>query len=656
MKKPFLILTLATLSLPAWSTCQKKVDNSKVMMFVDTNFSDMEIAVAEKAACKRGERLLVIPKNYKSYTKIIKEVEASTKALERCRSNCDEVRKKSSDARTKLDNHIRTSPPLKEAIEKELSVLKEQNAKLKNFTISGHDGGGYFGGHKGGFGRQELAEMMKNYPEINEVQNLMLLGCYTGVQKEIIEWKGIFPKARLIAGYDGSAPLSDRPLGHYYLEDLLLKENELIKQADEKKINSYVDKNIRGLKQLNAAIYLDPYCEEDKTKEDVDFYFGSKVNKDFKPFNAMECINAQAELNLMAQKYELYYSGEKEPPKNSSSGELRDMYDRARSLEHCLSSNNTNFVSNLFNLRFYDAVKKNFANHYKDQLADAEKILDGLKPEDILKNLDKQNAEFEESLKKQEEEIKLLETDPEKYFALQKEDIERLEKEKEELLEDPAYREIYERFGLNSGTFNPFAQSSPEDSLKLAKILNLSSALSIKTEMLKWEKDNAAGAIAFKKGTLQSAREHMVVQKAQVEELLKKPESKVWVPNEKNLGQKSRKETLQNLHQMQKMMLLPGLSSEQRGTMSWMYSATAQHLQYFQNPFSWHEFTGRTEDPPNPMNMSSFMQSSQGGGFVGGYGGGFSGGYSGGSGISFGSGVSTGGVQLNSNTNNGYGW
>lgn len=86
----YLILPLLLTSLNALA-CASKIDESKVMLFVDTNFSDLEIATATKAACQRGEKLVVVPRNYKDYTNQIKNVEALIKKLSSCKVNCEKL-------------------------------------------------------------------------------------------------------------------------------------------------------------------------------------------------------------------------------------------------------------------------------------------------------------------------------------------------------------------------------------------------------------------------------------------------------------------------------------------------------------------------------------------------------------------------------------
>lgn len=611
MRKISVLLIAGALSFSVSGlACSKKIDDSKVMLFVDTNYSDKEIVVAQKAACSRGERLVVVPKEYKSYTRIIQKYEQAQKVAERCyskSSNCSKQEQDLEVVTTELHNLNTARPSLNQELKSQLTELRNQKAQIENFTISGHDGGGTFGGYKGSFNRQELLALMEEYPEVNAVKAVMLLGCYTGVQKEIMEWKAIFPDAKLIGGYDGSAPLSDRPLGHYYLEDLLLKEKDFLKQTDAKRVNEYALKNIRGLNELNAAIYLDPQCDED-------YYFASKNRGDkFRSFNSKQCQEKKAELEKMSERYHLYYSGEIEPPQNSSTGELRNMYDTARSLEHCIELNNTPLnVSNLFNLRFYEAVKSNFANYYKDDLKMAEEYINSIDPKEVEKAYLKAIEADEAELRKQEETLALLQNEPEKYFQKKEEQLTKVKNELEELLKDAGFKAVYDRFQL--GSENPnlnLTVNSPEESKKLDKLWQMSSAVNYLKADIRYEKENNFAAIAVKKQYIEGNQHRMTKRKLELDELRKNPESlkKVWIPTQKNLTKKSRKETLENIHNIHKMMSLPGLTDRQSGTLSWVANVSSEHLQQFQNPFSWHEYTGRTEDPEEPSRLNPFLES-----------------------------------------------
>jgi hypothetical protein len=526
--KNILTFLVATSSLHSWA-CSNKVDPNKVILFIDTNFSDLEIKTAQKAACKRGERLAIVPKNYPAYTDLIHAYEKNQKAYDKCvrsTGDCTEVAESTRNSHLKLMDLSASQPTIKEQIKEQLKELKESKAKIQNVTISGHDGGGSYGGYKGDFSREELEEVIKEFPEVNNVQSLMLLGCYTGVQKEILSWKSIFPNVRMIGGYDGSAPLSDKLAGHTYLEDLLSKEKKLIQQADEKKINKFMANNVRHFNMLSAAVYVNPVCEEENPENEKDYYYSSKQRAlKFHEFDASKCLTMREELDKMSDDYKKYQYGDVEPPSDSSKGELRDLYDEARSVEHCVEILEADLdVNNLFNLRFYSAVKENFARYYKDDLAEVEKMLQSIKPEDIIKNLEFKVKLLEEQAQKNTEELK-------DYLKEAEGDLDTIER----ILKNDAIL-------IN--------QQITENKLKIEELKNSEN-----------------------------------------------PVSSIWIPTKENLSKKTRKDTLDNIHNIEKAISTNLLDSKHAGALKWVAQKTADHLQYFDNPFSWHEVTSRTEAP-----------------------------------------------------------
>ncbi len=596
------ILFFFSFSLDAW-TCSTKVDPNKVVFFVDTNYSDLEIKTAEKAACQRGERLVVVPKNYSDYTSHLVQYEKSKKAFDKCmqkQGDCGELGSKAYADHSTLTEFKNQQPSLEEQIRDQFKELKSKNAKIQNVTISGHDGGGWFGGHKGDFYRQSLADLMKEFPEINDVQSLMLLGCYTGVQQEILNWKSIFPNVRMIGGYDGSAPLSDKLAGHTYLEDLLSKEKKLLQQADEKKINNFVANNIRNFNMLSAAVYVSPVCEEESPEDDKEFYYSSKERSlKFQEFDASKCLSMKNELFSMSDIYLKYDSGELEPPQDPSSGELRNLYDRARAVEHCFENQNVNLnVSNLFNLRFYSAVKENFARFYKDDLEEAERILNTITPDSMAKNLQSQIELLTPSLEEAQNQLDYFEKDPKSYLKQSEKKVAELESKFNELIKKPEFKAIWDKYDFSQTNYFDLLSKPANERQIILKILSEQVPLSMAKsghQQLVQAPDTVKHVLKL---TVDFQQSHIDMLKNKIE-AIKAPEStpKVWVPTQNNLNSKSRKETLSNLHQMFQLESINALDEKQAATVSWLRLTTSQHLQYFQNPFSWHEVTSRTEAP-----------------------------------------------------------
>ncbi|GEM_PF-2395177 len=626
-------------------------------MFVDTNDSTMEIATAEKAACQRGQKLVVIPKAYKEYEKYVVAQNAAMKKVDACAMK--NLRNQAEACKTEIlafqktmtqaDEFKKSQPKYEDEMRAEMEALRKSKATLENFTISGHDGGGHFGGSKQSFSKQEVSAVMKDFEDVNKVKSLMLLGCYTGVQREVMDWQITFPDVRLIGGYDGSAPLASRPQGHNYLYDLLTKEKLLTTTADGKKLENIVKNNIRSLNELNAAMFLKPQCEN--PENETSYYYGKLgETKTFRKFDLAECLEAKKKLLSLKTRLDMYDSGELEPPTNTASGELRQIYNESRAHEHCAELIGDVLDSNkVFGLLFYEGQKKNFADFYDKQMIEAEEIYSGLKLEDIVKSSEEGLKSQEEMMKTSDEDIALLEKDPEAYYAKMQKQYDQGLAEYKESIKDPKYKALLEKFPYlkmeESNGNNLYINSSfnlTEDEQKLYQELSSRTyALQTPKYDLESAKSDPAMYLQQKKQMQEYLKLNIQSQKLAVEKLKVDPSvlSNVWIPTKKNLEGKTRKQTLENQHQINTLLSMPYLPQKERNALSWVNNTVSSRLQMFDNPFSWHEHVGVPEKPSydytlaeslkNDYSIGGYVGGSQGGGM---YGGGYSGGIAGGMG------------------------
>lgn len=605
--KAIFFLAVLTFSVVAQAQCNRPVDPKKVILFIDTNNSEPEIATAQKAACSRGERLVIVPKNYKDYGRYTAEVESANRALQRCTNNCDALATRASQAYVNLENFKNSQKSTQESTKEALDELKAQNAKMKTFIISGHDGGGSFGGSKGNFSRHELATLMKDYEDINEVQSLMLLGCYTGVQKEVIEWKNIFKDARLIAGYDGSAPLSDKPLGHQYITEILTKEPQLLAQADQKRLQAYARANIRSLFQMNTAMYLN--CGPGEGQE---FYYASKAKtKQFTPYDINECLRKGDEIDALSLKVSAYESGELEPPTNTASGELRQIYNQARALEHCVEilGRGPN-VNNVFNLLFYEGVKKNYAKFYESDLAEVERALQGLNIENMERSFQAEMAKLEDKAKREDEMLNLLQSNPEAYLAQRQQEI---DAEKAQLTQLESANPFLASLARGESPPANF-QMTPERLQLFNRYMNKKHEV----DNLEWELADARtnkeyfipilrSRVEMQRNTIQNHQNSFNALKHNSQSL-----REIWAPTAQNLQTKSRKELMDNVHKINGLLSIPGFPAEQKNALGWINTSVQNHLQHFQNPFSWHEhLPSGVETPAQPVRFRGFDYETQ---------------------------------------------
>ena len=325
--KSIIICTL--LAAPTlWAACPKGSESGKTIIFLDLNDNPKEIDSARKAACKRGESLIVMPNSGEAFSQ--------------------------------------------DTLDQLLTGLEKSGVSVNSLILSGHDGGGQFGGTNGYVSKSMLNEVMQDHPKTQEsVSSVLLLGCYTGVKQEIFDWKQILPKVNLIAGYEGQAPLGDKPAGHSYIEGVLAREKEMNEVKSEKELEKILKKGIKHISSISAAMYVQPKMCAPGTEHESGFYFRPLKGRDaLQDLETQECIH-ENETNgpIMLEKFMAYYRGEKEIPKETHGSELREIYNYFREKGHCFEAKRKYPSADkvLFTL-FFDGVKKNFAFFNKGPL------------------------------------------------------------------------------------------------------------------------------------------------------------------------------------------------------------------------------------------------------------------------------------------------
>lgn len=561
------------------------------------NFSDQEIETAKKAACQRGEKLQIIPKNYKDYTQLIQKVEAAKKKYKGCKENCQTFSEEYRRADVELYTALEASGSVQQQIKKELNDIKNNKGKLTNLILSGHDGGGTFGGHKGFLNKFQLDDILKEYTDINDVSTLMLLGCYTGVQKEISFWKSVFPKVKMIAGYDGSAPLSDKPMGHHYLEDLLTKEKSLLKQADEKQLNQYVSANIRGLHSMYTAVYVESCTEEDADGQGM--YYGSlSTNRRFKEFKLDECVTKKAQIKSIDERFSKFDSGEIEPPKNPSDPAIKRLYDEARSLEHCIDQlNSQTSVNSIFNIRFYGDVKENFAKYYDNEIKKADAVIKEMDIDNLILQFNKYVEGFEKDAEVINTDIEEVLKDPQPFIKKIEPKLKAAKGELDAILKDQSKVDLLNKMQ------DPLYKASSQDEKLFQTYQKLKEDISY-YDSLMLNGDNGRRMAAIMSANFNQRKKDANQTAAILNQLRQTP---TWAPTSENLKKYSRKELRDNLHRASAVLTIPSIPRELRLALRWSVDAQSEHLIHFQNPFEWHEVTTTVAAPEKKITMGTHI-------------------------------------------------
>lgn len=586
--KLLLIIIMLSVSSILHAQCTGRVDPKSVVMFVDMNNAGLEIASAQRAACARGQKLVVIPQNHRQYDQLTNIVQNDMKAYERCNGgngNCDRQKATYLASYTRLETYKETLPPVSEQIRQQLTELKTAGGKVVNFTISGHDGGGTYSGHKGEIDRAGIHEIFGEFPEVNGVKSIMLLGCYTTVPNEVMHWKTIFPVAKLIAGYDGVAPASDKVVGHNYLEDLLRKEATILGQASQSGLDRYLRSNIRGLSVMNTGIYAEIECREDSNK----FFYGlDDTSRRMRTMDIKECDDKKEVVAEIQSKITKYYNGEMDPPLDTRNGEMRRIYNLGRRYEHCGAYLDLEFsMTQAFNLLFYDGLKKNFSKYYANDLARAGQIIGDITPADVTKPYLDAIALIEAQIAEEESLVALIEN-KEAYLA---------EVAKRKAAKEALKVTLESELGdFISGEKKP---ETMEQSLKFQKYQELKNQLIIYDALTEAVTKTPDQIPLFHQQMIAAHKQNLEQYRFSVAHINSHPENlQVWIPNAENLSRKTRAETMANIHKIESIKAMPGISPKKLMALNWLQHVSQTHLQTMENPFSWHEFTGRMPEKP----------------------------------------------------------
>jgi hypothetical protein len=354
------------------------------ILFLDMNNSSKEVAAAQESALKSKRKLIVFPKNSPEAIKALQQAKDEYVALGKnyeatcaeqksidCRKLTEEMTKKSAEitaAQTKMELNINELKAF-------LSDREGKKQPITSIVISGHDGTGTFSGSFGQIGDAELAGLFDQYPLLREnVRSLHLWGCYTTSPGSLmLNWKRHFPNTALISGYEGRAPLNDKPAGWQYLKGVLAAEPALLEITDHKKLKKALRK-LPGALLTHAAISV------------CDSYASNKESYSFAEMSDL-CVQLKDQLMKTSSSFDCYYKATKEecadPPTNTSSGPVREFYEILQKSSACSEISNDSIFrtysrDQAIRLVFSKEVQKNFSRIYQAELADADQLLSEL--------------------------------------------------------------------------------------------------------------------------------------------------------------------------------------------------------------------------------------------------------------------------------------
>lgn len=302
------------------------------ILMLNFNGNNSTIAAAKRAAVKRGERVIVIPKSGE-----------------------------------KISKHT---------LDDEMARLSKEGIEVSSMIFSGHDGGGYFGGRSGGMNKSEVREVMAKYPEMAKgVDSLILRGCYTATPGEAMSlendsWNGIFPDLNMIAGYIGAAPSSERIYSKSFIEEILSLESDIYMSASVKNVEKMFA-NISNSKWTSNSLAF-------KRCGDEDYHYVARPlqHKGYGALTMDEILKIcdkptiQKHIETTRKYYEAFEEGYENPPVAHHGTDLREAYTYLNGVTHC-----SDFFDDIYlypslqqtiKLIYFDYLKSNFLHHYGD--------------------------------------------------------------------------------------------------------------------------------------------------------------------------------------------------------------------------------------------------------------------------------------------------
>lgn len=450
MKITFLILFLIFVQNAL--ACGKKVDPQKVVVFIDTNYSYLEMQKAKEAACERGESFKLIPYSEADVTAVGKlygaheaaktqqnncfntyNKAASNERYEKCKSFSDKTNKTWDELKAKSNEQKKKQgactgwewnndgcETFSQKVKKELDKLAKDKIAPTSISMSGHDGGSLVSGMAGGLGKAEMGQLFtesyKDNPDLlKQVDSVLLLGCYTVNPNDINLMKTFFPEMGVYAGFYGSGPSNQQPASRNFVHDIILRSKSLAAQKTQKAVESSI-RAIESFNQTYAGVYVDTNCGEYWAYNKKN-YATQKSEYHFEQFDSnVDCGALEAKLNENSKKLALYMVGATPIPENTSSSDLVDMYAYARQNSNLNDECSLHKISNIHALdadrigflRFFKGVQKNFAKVFNQDILAANKIIEEYKKTGVSHLLQKYHDNLTIAQKKYDDEMAKL--------------------------------------------------------------------------------------------------------------------------------------------------------------------------------------------------------------------------------------------------------
>jgi hypothetical protein len=388
------------------------------ILFIDMNENTQEVAAAQAAAKERGETLVVIPniptdvrarldqlktqeqpyldkegvlvqqgeELYKQQVKIKNPSASETAAYQ---AKLDTLSKESTAIlaqATPFDNQIQailntdTYHVTAAKIDQLLTQYDQQGKQFDSIVLSSHHVAYFYSDYGSNLEEGDLTALIAAHPKQQAgIASVYFWGCYNGSAPTMMAWKGTFPNAKVMVGWDGLAPEEHRAIDEDLLKDLLIKEQGVSQMADAQKMLAEY-KSIPGVQESSGAfanfcaqLWVGPGGVQNLGK--------MKCNQDY-----LDKVTATASTAFSA-----YYNATNQPggsvtidtrtdysdvPVNRDDSALRTAYSQLREVEDCPGMGPMKAeVPDILNLIYFKTIEKNFQVYFGADITKANKLL-----------------------------------------------------------------------------------------------------------------------------------------------------------------------------------------------------------------------------------------------------------------------------------------
>ena len=212
--------------------------------------------------------------------------------------------------------------------------------QISTIVMSGHHGNYTFTGETGELRIQELIEVIKPYRKsFNTVKKLILRGCYTVTTETILPdspWRTLFPNVETILGFEQNDWDDAKQMSYEFVESSLYWNSQIANSLSKAELISYFQSIPH---QSKSALGI---WNKHKSAPENGLFLSTEKGFNGRYISSFEQAIKACNLNYPVKEHhkaiiDVYSTGLRDIPKDTSKGPLRDAYDFFNTNIHCYS-------------------------------------------------------------------------------------------------------------------------------------------------------------------------------------------------------------------------------------------------------------------------------------------------------------------------------